>query len=168
MALAFRKMLPMIAAVSFLTTLFSVVFVVVCMALPEKAYAADIPTSMICSEHGVEATLDRVQTINPTCTQDGRYVYKHQITGAVTYVEPCSRTVLIVPALGHNWTVDERIEATCTNDGSIHSTCSRCGETKNETITALGHDYPVPGLMERSNLSIMHQAAFLSFPWQWA
>ncbi|MGN1316615.1 MAG: leucine-rich repeat protein [Acutalibacteraceae bacterium] len=38
-----------------------------------------------------------------------------------------------------DWVIDK--EATCTESGSKHKTCSLCGDVVTETITATGHDY---------------------------
>ena len=45
------------------------------------------------------------------------------------------------PALGHAWDWDngKYTEATCTADGSVIYTCTRCGETRKETFPAHGH-----------------------------
>lgn len=39
----------------------------------------------------------------------------------------------------HNWNETERKDATCTEDGFVKYECSKCHETKNETLTANGH-----------------------------
>ena len=41
----------------------------------------------------------------------------------------------------HEWEETSRTPATCTEDGVIVYTCSKCGETKEEPIEALGHDW---------------------------
>ncbi|MBQ6431658.1 MAG: InlB B-repeat-containing protein, partial [Oscillospiraceae bacterium] len=43
----------------------------------------------------------------------------------------------------HNWVLDSNAStaATCTAAGNNVYECSLCGETKNETVAALGHDY---------------------------
>lgn len=55
---------------------------------------------------------------------------------------------LAIEALGHEWN-DGKITtaATCTTDGVKTFTCTRegCGETKTETIPALGHNYGTDG-----------------------
>lgn len=47
----------------------------------------------------------------------------------------------------HQWTEDNRTEATCTTAGEIIYVCSKCDETKTKPIPALGHDltYTVSG-----------------------
>lgn len=40
----------------------------------------------------------------------------------------------------HDWQETSRTEATCTETGKIFYTCSKCGETKTETVKALGHE----------------------------
>jgi len=41
----------------------------------------------------------------------------------------------------HQYVEAERIEPTCTEDGSVTYTCSVCGNTYDETISATGHSY---------------------------
>lgn len=40
----------------------------------------------------------------------------------------------------HDWTVSEKVDATCTKEGIIKYECSKCHETKEEAIEATGHD----------------------------
>ena len=44
-------------------------------------------------------------------------------------------------ALGHDWEIISEEEATCTADGSTTYECAACGESKTETVKALGHTY---------------------------
>lgn len=46
-----------------------------------------------------------------------------------------------IPALGHDFVSKVTKKATCTADGTITYTCSRCNETKTETIKATGHKW---------------------------
>ena len=48
--------------------------------------------------------------------------------------------ITVIDTLGHAW--KETIQKpTCTEDGAKVYTCENCGETKQETLPALGHDY---------------------------
>ena len=71
-----------------------------------------------------------------TCTEAGEES-KHCIR------EGCdSRTdVKELPALGHDFVSKVTKKATCTADGTLTYTCSRCNETKTETIKATGHKW---------------------------
>ena len=46
-----------------------------------------------------------------------------------------------IAALGHDWGNAERIEPTCTVDGSEQKTCKRCGEKETVILKATGHDW---------------------------
>ena len=47
----------------------------------------------------------------------------------------------IIPAAGHKWNEGEiTTEPTCTEEGVKTFTCTVCGETRTETVAALGHD----------------------------
>lgn len=46
-----------------------------------------------------------------------------------------------IPALGHDFVSKVTKKATCTADGTLTYTCSRCNETKTETIKATGHKW---------------------------
>ena len=53
-----------------------------------------------------------------------------------------SRTdVKELPALGHDFVSKVTKKATCTADGTLTYACSRCNETKTETIKATGHKW---------------------------
>ncbi len=90
------------------------------------------------------------EVVNPTCEEDGYTIYK------------CSRCDFeyigdYVVKLGHNWEanpgLDETVEATCTENGSIthYDECTRCQKTQVssvEELPALGHDYQVTNVVE--------------------
>jgi len=70
---------------------------------------------------------------------------------------------VIIPIGEHDcdWVETARVDATCSEAGSVTYTCSICGETKTEAIAALGHlwgewvtvkeaEIGVEGLMERT------------------
>lgn len=44
-------------------------------------------------------------------------------------------------ACTHTWKTMADKEATCTQDGSLRRSCTKCGETEYETISAVGHNY---------------------------
>ena len=70
----------------------------------------------------------------PNCTQRGR-IYKACHNCDFTTVE-------YIPALGHNYVVDESKSTveTCTTAGSYFYRCTNCSNSKTETVDALGHD----------------------------
>ena len=72
--------------------------------------------------------------IEPSCETDGYTLHTCSVCGD-------SYTTDTVSATGHTWTPTTIDAATCTEDGKQHFECSSCGETKAETIPALGHDY---------------------------
>ena len=47
------------------------------------------------------------------------------------------------PSCTHEWGEATTVAATCTIPGSVSATCTKCGESKKETIPALGHDWQV-------------------------
>lgn len=67
----------------------------------------------------------------------------HQGNGATcTQPDICERCgVEIAPALGHNFVLDHIADATCEENGCEYYQCSRCEQTKNIVIDAIGHDY---------------------------
>lgn len=74
--------------------------------------------------------------IAPTCTEPG-------VTGE-TKCSVCGEVITAggttIPALGHDWDAGTvKIEPTCTEPGEKTYTCSRCEETKTESIPAAGH-----------------------------
>ena len=47
-------------------------------------------------------------------------------------------------ALGHDY-AETTVPATCTENGSVTHTCTRCGNSYTETLPATGHTYTVSG-----------------------
>ena len=83
---------------------------------------------------------DTSKTVAPTCTTDGQKVYKCTAThpgqsGACTYT-----VTKVVPKLGHNLSTT-KTDATCTADGKVITSCSRCDYKAETVIPATGHSY---------------------------
>lgn len=83
---------------------------------------------------------DTTKTVAPTCTTDGQKVYKCTAThpgqsGACTYT-----VTEVVPKLGHNLSTT-KTDATCTVDGKVITSCSRCDYKAETVIPATGHSY---------------------------
>lgn len=100
------------------------------------------------------------QAATATCTEPGYTEGSHCSVCHKILSEPKE-----IPALGHDW--DEgtvTTEPTCTKDGEKTYTCSRCEETKTETIQAKGHTVVIdeaveatctePGRTEGSHCSV--------------
>ena len=81
--------------------------------------------------------LATIEGKEPTCTQTGLTEGKRCVS--------CNEIVEeqeVIPALGHAYREGEyevTQEPTCTEEGMKECVCTRCGETKTETIEALGH-----------------------------
>ena len=76
-----------------------------------------------------------------TCTEDG-YTGDKVCTVCGEIVEQGE----VIPATGHSW--DEgvvKVEPGCCEEGVMHHTCTVCGETKEENISAKGHQYEKDG-----------------------
>ncbi len=76
---------------------------------------------------------DAGTVVAPTCTTEGYTLHTCSVCGS-NYKDNYQA------ALGHNmatWIIDT--EATCTNPGSKHQTCTRCGETITEVIPSGSH-----------------------------
>ena len=83
-----------------------------------------------------------VEKVDATCTAEGHITYRcnyEKENGATG--NSCDRIwTEKVPALGHDFTVKKsEMPATCERAGTIVWKCSRCNETKTETIPALDH-----------------------------
>ena len=67
--------------------------------------------------------------------KEGDTVYNvyYLVDGSGTGTPPCA----------HEWTETDRTEPTCTRPGSAVSICSKCQQTKTETIPAPGHAWQV-------------------------
>ncbi len=87
-----------------------------------------------------EGTPKKENVVAPTCTEGGSY-------DEVVYCDVCnevlSKKTIETPAVGHSWDEGEVTkEATCTEDGVMTYTCTKCDETKEETIEATGEHTP--------------------------
>ncbi|MGN1444212.1 MAG: hypothetical protein ACI4XE_10230, partial [Acutalibacteraceae bacterium] len=83
---------------------------------------------------------DTAKYVAPTCTADGQKVYKCTAThpgqsGACTYT-----VTEVVPKLGHDLSTT-KTDATCTVDGKVITSCSRCDYKAETVIPATGHSY---------------------------
>ena len=68
-----------------------------------------------------------------TCVEDG---------SKSRCCEKCNEKsdVTVIPATGHDYSVEHTVEATCTESGTDTYTCS-CGDSYTETVSALGHKF---------------------------
>ena len=83
------------------------------------------------------------QTGNSTGTQTGTQGHIHTFAQA-TCTMPQTCTVCGATngkALGHDFTVTSRIDASCTLEGKTIRTCVECGKKETITYAKLGHDY---------------------------
>lgn len=74
-----------------------------------------------------------------SCGADGSY---DSVVYCATCGDELSRETVTVPATGdHNYAIEqERMEATCTEDGYVIKACG-CGATEKTVLPATGHDY---------------------------
>ena len=87
----------------------------------------------------VHCKADTVEAKAATCTEAGwKEAGVCEVCGE-HYSYPTDKNV--IPALGHDFVSQVTKKATCTADGTLTYTCSRCGETKTETIKATGHKW---------------------------
>ena len=77
---------------------------------------------------------DYVVDKEATCTEAGEKSKHCTVCDAKEDVQE-------IPALGHDFVSKVTEKATCTADGTLTYTCSRCNETKTETIKATGHKW---------------------------
>ena len=80
------------------------------------------------------------KVIDATCTEPAMAGEVCTVCGAVN-----GEMEAVGEPLGHDYVLDEDAEdavaATCTTDGIAVSVCSRCEDTKQETVPALGHKW---------------------------
>ena len=79
-----------------------------------------------------------------TCTEDGwvKYGCTYESNNNAAYPEHTEQWTETIDALGHDFTVKQsETPATCERAGTIVWKCSRCDETKTETIPATGHHW---------------------------
>ena len=79
-----------------------------------------------------------------TCTEEGwvKYGCTYESNNNAAYPEHTEQWTETIDALGHDFTVKQsETPATCERAGTIVWKCSRCDETKTQTIPALNHNY---------------------------
>ena len=79
-----------------------------------------------------------------TCTTPGSKTYEctYEHDNSAVAPEHTGQWTETIDALGHDFTVKQsETPATCETAGTIVWKCSRCDETKTQTIPALNHDY---------------------------
>ena len=77
---------------------------------------------------------DAVTVVEPTCTADGYTEHKCKDCGRVVRSD-------VTKALGHDYDSKITTKASCTEDGVITYTCTKCNESYTEKIPATGHKY---------------------------
>lgn len=85
-----------------------------------------------------------VKETHATCTTPGSKTYEctYEHDNSAVAPEHTEQWTETIDALGHDFTVKQsETPATCETAGTIVWKCSRCDETKTETIPALNHDY---------------------------
>ena len=83
------------------------------------------------SEHSYDQI---IVTTAPTCTTDGERTYTCSICGHVKQE--------VIPALGHNYSIENVVPPTCTERGYNSHVCVNCGdELRDNYTTALGHSW---------------------------
>lgn len=56
----------------------------------------------------------------------------------------------VPPTCDHTWTETSRTDPTCSTPGKVTFTCSKCSQTKTETLPALGHNWTVERTVQTS------------------
>ena len=107
------------------------------------AFAAE--DAVLCPDHPDCAVAYRGDALSTaaTCTTDGTKAYACAGTvGEKVGYSTTHNFEVAVAKTGHKW--DEGVAspaAGCTTPGTMLFTCETCGETKEEPIAAIGHDY---------------------------
>ena len=89
-------------------------------------------------------TKNEIGRQEPTCTEEGwvKYGCTYESDRYATAPEHTDQWTETIDALGHDFTVKQsETPATCETAGTIVWKCSRCDETKTQTIPALGHHW---------------------------
>lgn len=93
-------------------------------------------SSVTYGDESISITETTINESGDTVTNNYTIYYLIDGSGSETPIDPPS-------ACDHAWTETSTTPATCTVPGSKLSTCSKCQQTRTETIPALGHDWQV-------------------------
>lgn len=107
----------------------------------ETAWSADDEHHYLKCKHcpaGINYTdhnYDQVIVTTPaTCTSDGERTYTCSVCGHVKHE--------VIPATGHDYTIETIVAPTCTERGYTSHVCSLCGDEQRDTYTeAIGHSW---------------------------
>ena len=93
-------------------------------------------SSVTYGDESISITETTINESGDTVTNNYTIYYLIDGSGSETPIDPPS-------ACDHAWTETSTTPASCTVPGSKLSTCSKCQQTKTETIPALGHNWQV-------------------------
>ncbi|MBQ6335059.1 MAG: hypothetical protein IJI46_08335 [Erysipelotrichaceae bacterium] len=95
-----------------------------------------------CPWCGNTLTVIEIEGMGPTCTSSGWGIVECNNTDAhVEQDNSVYQNEVQIPALGHDYNAATLVAATCTAEGTIRYTCSRCGDHYDSATAALGHNY---------------------------
>lgn len=92
-------------------------------------------------DRSYDLALDSGDKVTVTYGDEQITIVENNTTYNVYYIVDGTGTE--TPPCVHEWTETSTTPATCTAPGSRLSTCTKCGETKTESIPALGHDWQI-------------------------
>ena len=124
---------------SFQKRLFSKIFFSICLcavlsSLSVTAYAASAQFEYYCFVCDGQTVFVFIEYSSfPTCRRSGTAVYECLLCGDKKYFN--------VSPLGHDFQETSRIDPTCGTPGTSYQKCSRCTETRSETIPAFEGDH---------------------------
>ncbi|MEE1002303.1 MAG: hypothetical protein U0L17_00965 [Acutalibacteraceae bacterium] len=96
-----------------------------------KCATCDLTETEVIKATGEHVYIEKTTT-DPTCLN----------TGIKTFTCGCGQNYTeSIPALGHDWKITSKTDASCEIKGSIQYNCSRCNTVKSEIIAELSHKY---------------------------
>ena len=113
---------------------FLLFFLLSAVLLTVPAYASASQTRyMKCFVCGEYSYFDLDEEYPSTCTSWGDALYICRVCGHEHHISK--------PSLGHDFQETSRIEPICGVSGIIYQQCSRCAETRSETLPAPAEDH---------------------------
>lgn len=118
----------------------------------DRAYTLSLEGGLSASvKYGDDNITINESTVNDTGdTITNNYTIYYLVDGSGTEDPDPSPSPSDPPVCAHTWTETSRTEPTCTTAGKVMSTCSKCNQTKTETIPATGHTWVVERTVQTS------------------
>jgi hypothetical protein len=98
-----------------------------------QRWFSELPPASACKEH--TWVIDEANTVAATCTEEGKNAYICSVCGTA------KAEAEVVPATGHDFSVEVIVESTCSKEGVSIKTCKVCGKVEKGVVEKKDHTF---------------------------